>query len=69
MLVIRNPVNPQAIEIFDARTHPYHASHVGRARFKFVGNLLYVVFSNVTELIMSPPPWYGGMASSSAALP
>ena len=28
-----------------------------------------VVFSKVTELIMSPPPWYGGIASSSSALP
>ena len=33
------------------------------------GRSAYVVFSNVTEAIMSPPPCHGGIASSSSALP
>ncbi len=35
----------------------------------FHGSSLYVVFSNVTEEIMSPPPWYGGSFSSHASVP
>src|SRR5205085_12233598 len=33
------------------------------------GSSAYSVFSNFTDLIMSPPPMYGGIASSSARLP
>ena len=35
----------------------------------FHGRSLYVVFSNVTDEIMSPPPWYGGSFSSHSSVP
>src|SRR4030095_12283421 len=33
------------------------------------GSSLYSVFSNVTDEIMSPPPWYGGIASRAVGRP
>ena len=35
----------------------------------FHGSSLYVVLSNVTDAIMSPPPWYGGSFSSHSSRP
>ena len=67
----RAPARPSrsiVVEIVDGRAEPDDAGDVRRAGLELVRHRRCTcVFSNVTDAIMSPPPWYGGIASSSDA--
>ncbi len=52
-----------------AAARPMAPEMSGVPASNFAGITLYVVRSKVTDAIMSPPPWYGGIASRWAAFP
>ena len=59
---------PSALEVVDRGAEADRAGDVRRAGLELVRRARCTSSSrSVTERIMSPPPWYGGIASSSSA--